>query len=280
VSAFICTACGTAFSEGEEDGPPKSCPICDDERQFVPAIGQRWTTHEQLAAAYANAFRRHHPGILSIATAPHFAIGQRAFLIPSPHGNVLWDCISLLDEATVAIVRALGGLTAIAISHPHFYAAMAPWSRAFDAPVFLHEADRRWVCDKGAATVFWEGESRELQPGMTLLRCGGHFAGSTVLHWMHPAEGGLLFCGDTLQVAPDRRHISFMRSYPNLVPLSRGVVERILARLAPYPFEAIYGGFADRDIARGGKDAVRRSAARYLASITGQAEADREGGTG
>jgi hypothetical protein len=52
------------------------------------------------------------------------------YSVQSPGGNVLWDCISLIDGATIEAVRKLGGLAAIAISHPHYSSAMVEWSRA------------------------------------------------------------------------------------------------------------------------------------------------------
>jgi hypothetical protein len=243
----------------------------------VTAGGQDWTTLEELAAAHANTLRQHEPQLIEIRTQPAFAIGQRAFLVLAPQGNVLWDCITLLDAATITAIRALGGLTAIAISHPHYYTTMERWAEAFDGPVYLHAGDREWVMNAGDRLVFWEGESRELAPGMTLIRCGGHFAGATVLHWAAGSAGrGALLSGDTLQVTPDRRHVSFMRSYPNLMPLSAAVVRRIVERVAPYDFERVYGAFAEREILADGKAAVRRSAERYIRAISGQGPADAE----
>ena len=73
-----------------------------------------------------------------------------AFLVMTPAGSVLWDCVSFLDHATTEIVRAFGGIQAIALSHPHFYGAMASWGRTFDCPVLVHEADRNWVVEPDA----------------------------------------------------------------------------------------------------------------------------------
>lgn len=272
MTAFICRACGTEYPPSAI--PPAECPICAEERQFVPAAGQGWTTMEKLARSHSNSFRQHEPDVLSISTAPNFAIGQRAFLILSERGNLLWDCVALLDDATIALIKGLGGISAIAISHPHYYTTMSRWSAAFDAPVYIHSADRHWVVNGGTGIVFWKRDKREIMAGTTLIRCGGHFAGGTVLH---RADGaGTLFCGDILQVAPDRRHVSFMRSYPNYLPLSTGVVERIVERLSPYRFERIYGAFPEREISTDGEAALRRSADRYLAAISGHGPADRE----
>lgn len=271
----MCVACGTEFPDGP---PPAVCPICADERQFVPAGGQAWTSRAALDRSHCNTFRQEEPGLLSLQTEPAFAIGQRAFLVSTPAGNVLWDCVSLVDDATVRVIEGLGGLAGIAISHPHFYSAMAAWSEAFDGiPVWLHEADRDWVMRGGDAVRFWSGDSADLLPGLTAVRTGGHFAGGTVLHWAEGAEGrGTLFTGDMLQVAPDRQSVSFLRSYPNMVPLSANVVRRICARIEPFAFDRIHGAFRGRTIISGAKAAVARSAARYIDAIEGRGPADAE----
>src|SRR3954466_15342491 len=126
--AFICTACGTQYPPSE--AAPDACPVCVDERQFVPASGQSWTTLEGLRRTHSNKFRRLASGLTTMETTPAFAIGQRAILAQTPNGNVLWDCIALVDDATVDLVQGLGGVEAIAISHPHYYTTMAEWNRA------------------------------------------------------------------------------------------------------------------------------------------------------
>ena len=90
------------------------------------------------------------------------------------------------------------------------------------------------------------GRHRIILPGLTLVRCGGHFTSSTVLHWADGAEGrGALLTGDTIAVALDRRYVTFMRSYPNLIPLSAAAVRRIVAAVEPFAFDRIYGGWWD-----------------------------------
>ena len=268
---YICVTCGTQFTATEH--APERCPICDDERQYVGWDGQRWTTLENLARDYHNVIRAEEPGLTGIGTHPSFAIGQRALLVQTPGGNILWDCISLLDEPTIAAVRALGGIAAIAISHPHYYSCMVEWARAFDAPVYLHAADRAWVMRPDPALDFWEGEARELGDGLTLLHCGGHFAGGTVLHWAAGAEGrGALLSGDILQVVQDRRYVSFMYSYPNLIPLPAATVRRIADAVAPYAFDRLYGAWWGRVVQEDAKAAVARSAARYIAALGGDGE--------
>lgn len=265
---FICITCGTQFAGGAAE--PERCPICEDERQYVGYDGQRWTTLERLRADHHNVIKPVEPGLTGIGTHPAFAIGQRALLVQAPSGNVLWDCVSLLDDPTLAAVRALGGIAAIAISHPHFYAAMVEWSRAFAAPIYLHAAEREWVMRPDPAIRFWEGETHTLGEGLTLIRCGGHFAGGQVLHWAAGAAGrGALLTGDIIQVVSDRRWVSFMYSYPNLIPLPAAAVRRIVAAVEPFAFERIYGAWWDRAIEADAKAAVARSAERYIAAIGG-----------
>jgi hypothetical protein len=263
----ICTACGTQFPE--RDAPPGRCAICDDERQFVPAAGQGWTTLERLRLTHRNTFHRLEPDLYAIRSAPAFAIGQRALLVRSPGGNVLWDCITLLDDATVDVIRALGGLAAIAISHPHYYSTHVEWSGALGGvPVYLHADDRAWVMRPSDVVRFWEGETLALHDGLALARCGGHFDGATVLHWPAGADGrGALLVGDVLQVLPDRRHVSVMYSYPNLIPVGAGTLERVAAAIEPLAYELVSGAFDGREITDDGKGAVARSMERYRARV-------------
>jgi glyoxylase-like metal-dependent hydrolase (beta-lactamase superfamily II) len=264
---FICTTCGTQHAE--TDQPPGKCVICEDERQYVKATGQQWTTLEKLRLTNRNSIRFEEPNLIGIGVDPQFAIGQRALLVRTERGNVLWDCVPLVDAALVEMVQALGGLSAIAISHPHYYTSMVEWSRAFgDVPIYLHAADRQWVMRPDQAITFWDGESKLLDSGLTLIRCGGHFAGATVLHWPAGAAGkGALLTGDILQVVPDRQHVSFMYSYPNHIPLSAAVVQRIVRAVEPFEYDRVYGAFWDTVIDHDAKAAVARSAERYLRAI-------------
>ena len=259
----ICAACGTSYPPAPE--PPARCPICEDARQYVPAGGQSWTDLAELAAGHANRWSRPEPDLFAVETAPRFAIGQRAFLVRTARGNVLWDCVALLDEATREIVAALGGLAAIAVSHPHYYTTVQDWAEAFDAPVLLHADDREWVMRPSPRLRFWEGETREVAPGCTLMRLGGHFPGGTVLHWAAGAEGrGALMSSDIVQVAADRGRVSFLWSYPNMLPLSARTVERIARKLEPVRFERLHGAFDGGTVVEGAERVVRDSARLYL----------------
>lgn len=117
----------------------------------------------------------------------------------------------------------------------------------------------------------WRGQRLRLAPGLQLIQCGGHFPGSSVLHWREgPHGGGALYPGDALQVTLDRRHVSFMYSYPNLIPLNPAGVRKIADGLADLDFDDVYGFTWGRNIIGGGKMAVWRSMARYLAAISAQ----------
>jgi hypothetical protein len=208
MEAYICRTCGVQYAPTQR--PPARCPICEDERQYVGWDGQRWATMaELLGEGRRNTLRQEEPDLWSIGTEPQFAIGQRTLLVRTPDGNVMWDCISLVDDASVAEVRELGGLRAIAISHPHFYGSMVTWSAAFgDCPIYVHAADREWVQYPTPAVRYWEGLSHEVLPGLALLNPGGHFEGAAVLHWAAGADGrGALLSGDTVTVVMDRRYV-------------------------------------------------------------------------
>jgi hypothetical protein len=265
--AFICSACGTQYPPSEAS--PGACLACIDERQFVPSSGQSWTTLEGLRKAYSNKFCRIAKGITTIETTPAFGIGQRAMLAQTSSGNVLWDCIALIDDATVDLLNGMGGVSAIAISHPHYYTTMVEWGHALGGvPIYLHAADREWVMRADPAVQFWEGDTKTIGPNLTLIRLGGHFAGGTVLHWADWSDGrGVVLSGDILQVVPSG-HVSFMWSYPNLIPLSAAKVERMAKILEPFAFDAVYGAFSGRNqIDANGKQVVAASVARYIARI-------------
>ncbi len=264
---YICVTCGVQYVESQQ--PPEHCKICEDDRQYVNWKGQTWTTLEDLGRDHRNILRTLEPGLTGIVTEPGFAIGQQAHLIHTARGNILWDSNSLIDDATVEAVRTLGGISAIAICHPHFYSSMVDWSRAFaNVPIYLHASNREWVMRPDPSIVYWEGETYSLGDGVTLIRCGGHFPGSTVLHWAAGAEGrGALFTGDTITVVPDRRYVSFMYSYPNLIPLPASAIRGIVKSVEPYPFDRIYGGWHERVVSNNAKAAVARSADRYIHAI-------------
>lgn len=264
----ICVTCGTQHAESET--PPAVCRVCQDERQYVGWAGQRWTTHEALAVDHRQRIEEE-DGLLTFGVAPAFAIDQRALFLPTDAGNILWESLSLVTPEAVDAIHARGGLDLIAISHPHFYSSMGDWSGALGGvPILLHENDREWVQDPHGAVEFWSGEELKLSDAVTLIRCGGHFAGSTALHWADgPRKGGALFPGDALQVVMDRRHVSFMYSYPNLIPMRTSDVLALRQKLAAYAFKDVFGYTWGRTIVGGGRRAVDASFDRYLAAVNG-----------
>jgi hypothetical protein len=265
---FLCATCATQFADAPT--PPAHCPICEDPRQYVPEDGQRWTTAQELLGDHRIELRPDGE-LTGVGIEPAVAIGQRALLVPAGRGNVLWDCIPLLDDATAAAIEERGGLLAIAISHPHYYSGMVAWAHRFGCPVYLHRADERWIMRPDPAVELWDGETMQLADDLTLVRCGGHFEGGTVLHWPAGAAGrGALLAGDIVQVIPDRTHVSFMYSYPNLIPLPEHQVRRIAAALEPLAFEQIYGAWWGRIVRRAGRDVVLRSAERYVRALRGE----------
>jgi hypothetical protein len=264
MTAYICVTCGVQQEPSAQ--PPEHCPICEDERQYVRQGGQKWTDLDELAASERHIdLRELEPDLTGVGVEPSVGIAQRALLVRRPAGNFLWDCVGYIDAKAVEAIRGLGGIAGIAMSHPHFYGVMVEWSRAFDGcPIYIPSADRSWVQRDDPAIVEWAG-TREVLPGVTLIQTGGHFEGSAVLHWAAGAGGkGALLVGDTITVVSDVRAVSFMRSYPNLIPLPASEIRRIVATVQPYSFDRIYGGWWDRVTRTDGKVAVEHSARRYL----------------
>ena len=268
MDSYICTTCGVGYAPSED--PPERCLICEDERQYVNAKGQAWTTLEELQKGHRSDIRELEPNLIGIGATPQIAIGQRALFIAQPGGGVMWDCTPLVTDEAIAQIRVLGGLRAIAISHPHFYASMVDWSEAFGGvPIHLHTDNAPYVMRPDPAIRYFEGETLDLGQGITLIRCGGHYPGSTVLHWADGADGkGVLMTADTIMVVPDTRHMSFMHSYPNLIPLPARAVRDIAAGVEPYAFDRMYSGWWDRVSKRDAKARLARSVERYIAAIS------------
>ena len=267
METYLCQACGTQFGESAE--PPSACPICEDERQFVPPTGQAWLPYADLARENRIAWLDETPSIASLTIAPKFAIGQRALFVRTGSANILWDCVSLVDDATVERIGQSGGLDAIAISHPHYYSCMVEWSKAFGGvPIYLHAEDSQWIQRPNPAIRLWSGDRMDLSDDAALIRCGGHFPGGAVLHWPGGADGrGVLFTGDIVQVMPGLDHVGFMYSFPNYIPLHPDAVKGIRAALADLSCDAIYGAFLGRTIQAGGRTAIERSIERYLRMV-------------
>lgn len=266
--AWICATCAVQYPDTAE--PPSVCPICSDERQYVGWGGQRWTSMAELAVDHAVTIREEEPELFGVGVEPSVAIGQRALLVRTPEGNVLWDCIPLLDDAARQRITELGGISAICMSHPHFYAANVEFAEAFDARVYIPRADQQWVQRPSERIELFDDEV-SLFPGVTLARIGGHFDGAAVLHWAGGSAGrGALLTGDTITVVQDREWVSFMWSYPNLIPLDEATIRDISRRVERFPFDRVYGGWWGRVVVEDGPGAIRRSADRYIARLHGE----------
>jgi glyoxylase-like metal-dependent hydrolase (beta-lactamase superfamily II) len=265
---YICITCGAQYASSAE--PPSECKICEDERQYVGWDGQQWTTLEEMwQEKYHNVNRQIEPSLFGIGTEPRFGIGQRSLLIKTEHGNVLWDPISYLDSQTIQQIHAHGGIQAISVSHPHFYSSMIEWSHAFDhAPIYLPQADRDWIIRPDGVISFFKNEI-EIFPGIAVVRCGGHFPGSSVLHWSNGADGkGALLAGDTIMVAMDRKSVSFMYSFPNLIPVSAEKVRQVVGAVKALTFDRIYSAWWDRIIPANAKTFLDASAMRYIEALS------------
>jgi glyoxylase-like metal-dependent hydrolase (beta-lactamase superfamily II) len=268
MTVWICATCGVEHADTPE--PPAECAICSDERQWVPSGGQRWTTAEQLSAAGISVeLREVEPALIGITSAPQVGIGQQCMLVKTTKGNLLFDPIGHVDTTAAERVLRHGTVLGIAASHPHMYGAQVSWSRALgNAPVYANEADAEWLRRPDPAIRLFTG-TLELAPGLSLHTLGGHFPGSTAALWQDGAGGrGVLLAGDAIFPNPNGTSVSFMRSYPNLLPLSAAVVERIAERALALRFDRLFNNFG-RSVPSDAHAVIRASADRYIAWVRG-----------
>ncbi|MCH6269025.1 MULTISPECIES: hypothetical protein [Neobacillus] len=265
---YICETCGVQYESSMAE--PEQCPICNEERQYVNPNGQSWTTLEKMAnEGYQNRFTFEEKGLFSITTIPKFGIGQTAYLVQSAGFNLLWDCITFIDESTIKKMKDLGGLQGIALSHPHYYSAQVEWAELFDVPIYIHEDDKEWVMRPSDKILFWSGESLELHKGVIIHRLGGHFKGGSVLEWKDGNEQkGILLSGDIIQVVADKNWVSFMYSYPNLIPLPASKVREMANIVKKLKFDRLYNAFHGI-VKKDAKIAVQKSADRYIDALSG-----------
>jgi glyoxylase-like metal-dependent hydrolase (beta-lactamase superfamily II) len=180
---------------------------------------------------YTNVFKhdKNHSGIIGIHTEPQVAIGQRAFLLCSDEGNILWDCITYIDDDTVRRIKDLGGIHAIVISHPHYFSTSLHWAEAFGCKVYISSEDAEWVMRRGDGHVFFEEQTLDFLDGtFKAVKVGGHFPGSSVLHWKSEKK---LFIADSIMAVPSGTYhvdrppntasFTFMWSYPNMVNIDQ-----------------------------------------------------------
>ena len=229
----LCVTCSTQTSYSGPDLDVTSadsaykCPICADPRQYIPAGGQKYTTLRNMLtkAEWRNEFVELIPGkVWWMKTRPNFAIAERAFLLKDDDGRLyMWDCIAFVDDDTLKRIDELSagnGITAMILSHPHYYATTATWMALFPAMQFyVAKADfGEWylrtdvrnavhsrydsvspaVADIAARIQLVTNVETKL-PGsnITAYRLGGHFPGSLVLHF-----DDSLYIADTIQVMP------------------------------------------------------------------------------
>ncbi len=264
---WICETC--AVETADLDEPPARCEICEDERQWVPEAGQSWTSVETLRTKGTRiVVSEVEPGLWGLRTEPGVGIGQQMMAVRTQQGVLLFDCVGYLDDAAVDVVRGLGPILGVAASHPHMYGAQTQWAQALGGvPVHIARRDRQWVRRDDHVEYF--DEHREIASGLTVHRVGGHFAGQAVLEWATGNSGrGVLLAGDAIFPNPDRRTVSFLRSYPNRIPLSGTVVQRIAGQVEGLHFDRLYNNFG-AVVPADAKAVIRYSADRHAAWVRG-----------
>lgn len=260
----LCKTCGTEYPQA--NGSPKNCPICDDDRQYLPEDGQQWTNYNDLSTGHKVVITELTSALYAIKIEPAFALGQRALLVLSEQGSVLWDCIPLVDEPAIEFIKSKGGLKAIAFSHPHYYSTMNRWAEVFDCPVYIHQLDEQWVFNKGNHIEFWQGDEKLLWDGIKIVHTGGHFPGSCILKIDELSEKGTLLCGDSLYIARSKRHIAMMYSYPNQIPLPANELKYTIAKVSQLKFDSIYGAFDWQNLRGNAGEVFKSSVERYRES--------------
>ena len=260
----ICETCGTQY--GEEQQLSAGCPICNDDRQYIGDNGQHWTTMDQLQKDHSVKITQINNRLYSLKAEPAFALGQRAFLVLSPNGNVLWDCIPFLDEATIRFINSLGGLKAIAFSHPHYYSTMNDWAAAFDCPIYIHQNDKDFVFYSTDAICLWDGDVHPLWNDISIVHIGGHFPGSCLLQIDSLTTGGTILTGDTLYLAKSKRHIAMMYSYPNAILLSKKAFAAAYKKCSGLQFDSLHGAFEGQSLEGNAYSIFTASMKRYIDS--------------
>lgn len=253
----ICKTCGTRYNNDTFN--INTCQVCSDERQYIKDYGQKWLSYNDLSKDYTIKINERSGELYELQVFPKFAIAQRAFFIKTTRGNILWDCLPFIDQPTVEFIKSNGGLDAIAISHPHYYSLMNEWAKAFNCPVYIHKSDHEWVMDNKTHIIFWEGEQKVLNQEATLFHIGGHFPGSAVLQCSLPAYEKTLFVGDTLYLSPDKKHLSAMFSYPNIIPLSHQQTLDVFNKVDQISFKTLFGAFAHQNLENNAKHVFQNS---------------------
>jgi hypothetical protein len=261
LNILFCSTCGTKFTSSIHTS--QDCIVCSNDRQYLPAKGQAWTKPEDLQNNYSNVIKEISENFYEIKTLPKFAIGQRAYLIITPNGNILWDCISLLNQSTIEFIKSKGGLKAIAISHPHYYSSMNDWADIFNCPIYIHKNDEEFIYTKGEHIQLWSGDEKELWNNMKIKLIGGHFPGSSIFLVPFLSKEGTILCGDTFYISPNKKHISVMYSYPNFIPVKISEIKRINQSMQNVNFDSLIGAFDNQSINADAKSILHTSFERY-----------------
>ncbi len=258
---IICTACGTQYLQ--ESSMLKFCPICSDDRQYIPEQGQTWTNLDNLSNKFSVITNKLSDNLYELKMVPSFAIGQRAIFVIAPGGNILWDCISLLNEPTIEFIKSKGSLKTIAFSHPHYYSTMNEWAETFNCPIYIHQNDEQWIFNKGRQVSLWNSTEKELWDGIRIINVGGHFPGSSILHIPFLSQGGTVLCGDTFYISPSKKHMAIMYSYPNRIPLPLQEIQRIKKQMLSIQFDTMHGFYDYQNIYSNAKLILENSLSKY-----------------
>ncbi|PWN48353.1 hypothetical protein IE53DRAFT_389448 [Violaceomyces palustris] len=243
-------------------------------------------------------------------------IGQTPILVTTTKGILIWDCSALFTRNLASRILQLQQSSrlpflGIFVSHPHFYNSSLTWAKALSTKVHISSLDKEWylrgLCQVSDGlyslvdtaredfspeerldiqacsehVVAWEGDVLEVVPGVKVLRCGGHFPGSSILVWdrdLTPGHdttsqragdgnarrGGVALCSDTFMPCPDGKTFSFMWSYPNMIPLKPKDVEKIWQSVRPYPFQDVIGGWPGKAILGSSHEKLRISACNFV----------------
>ncbi|SEW07017.1 hypothetical protein SAMN05428988_1761 [Chitinophaga sp. YR573] len=256
---MICTTCGTQYPQ-----TPERCNICNDDRQYINVNGQSWISFDELRDRHEMTITQVCDKLYSLQMDPGFALSNRALLVQSASGNILWDCVPLLNDKTIAFINSIGGLKAIAFSHPHYYSTMNEWAAAFNCPIYIHENDKPFIEYFTASIHLWNNENLHLWDGISIIHTGGHFPGSCVLKVPFLSAQGTILCGDSIYISPSKRHTAVMYSYPNQILLSKSEFSDFYKRTAGLSFDTMYGAFKNQDLEGNAMQVFTSSMQRYI----------------
>ncbi|RPF71186.1 MBL fold metallo-hydrolase [Aurantiacibacter spongiae] len=236
---FACANCG--FWQLHFD--PPECPVCTDVRNDLPEDGWRFLPEREVAASHDGSAREVAEGLWAFTTTPALGLGGTGWLLVREGGNVAFEAAPYYSPPMLDTLARLGGIAALAASHPHGYGALFQLQREFDPPVVaIHKDDLAYT--KAFRVTAPYDETLELASGCTLYRVGGHYAGQAALH---DAGGGRLFCGDMFKVDQDEAgrstHVSSHKAFHRNIPLTHGELRHYRDVIAPLSFEALLTPF-------------------------------------